>query len=99
MGASYQDASRLDVVSVHGVGGYSIGLMGAVGTIDTMLLVAACVASAAADGALVLLPRSPANGGMRNGILTTADNASPALTFRSWLAASTVWSLATISTM
>ena len=52
----------------------------------TMLLAAASVATAIADGVLVL-PIRPANGGMRNGSFTTADTASPALTFRSGLAA------------
>ena len=42
----------------------------------------------------------PANGGMRNGSLTTADTASPELRFSSWLAASTAdWSFAITSTM
>src|SRR5437762_5377512 len=45
---------------------------------------AAVVTTAATDAGL--LPRAPPSGGMRNGILTRADTASPAFTLISWLA-------------
>jgi hypothetical protein len=48
------------------MGGYWFGLIGIVGTMEITLLAAASVATAAADGVLVL-PIRPANGGMRNG--------------------------------
>src|SRR5439155_19885534 len=49
---------------------------------------AAVVITAATDAGL--LPSAPANGGMLNGILTTAVTASPAFTLISWLAVRTV---------
>jgi hypothetical protein len=70
--------------------GYRFGLTGAVGTTAAIPVAAACVASMAAEGAMALF-NSPANDVMRDGSLTTVDTASPALTLRIWLAASTLW--------
>ena len=50
----------------------------------------AAAADVIAIACAVVWPRSPPNGGSRNGSLTTADTASPALTLINWLAASTV---------
>ena len=61
-----------------------------------------CDAPAAAvtsEADCVEWPSTPAKGGMRNGSFTTADAASPASTASSWLAARTVESGPSISTM
>src|SRR5438105_562744 len=77
---------------------YLIGLTGAVGTAAAIPVAAAWLAIRAAAGALVLLI-NPASGGTRSGSLTIAEIDSPAFTVRIWLAASSVWSFAIISTM